>query len=338
MVIRATKTLRVGVMLYFSALQAMERTGSIDSSQLLWAYAIRQGDRSCMEDTLLIQVPLLEAHERTGIFIICDGHNGPQAAKITTHKLCELMRTHLFTYCQQSSLASFSKVHFDHMAFSALGKVESLLTESKPTISDAGTTVVLGLLIERVLYLAWVGDSRAFVVRKGTLVPGGETVDHAGSTATEIKRIVEARPHNYWTILSFILAHDFPTRMLGNADFKRSVDIWSAVPETKSILLEENDLIIFVTDGFTSRMKLQDTFACISRFEERYMPDGNQLETEYPEQPFNRVANHEEFVAEESNNERLKLLARFLRDTAYNRWSTDNISVMLIQFTKSLPA
>lgn len=126
------------------------------------------------------------------------------------------------------------------------------LVEQHPHLAGMATTAVCGVILNDILYLAWVGDSRCYVWSGGTL----KQLTHDHSQAQELvdAGIIEpdeAKDH--------LLAHTI-TRYLGQPH--------ALEPDTRLFRLSPGDVVLLCTDGLTDVLsddqiaKAIDEFKC----------------------------------------------------------------------------
>jgi len=109
---------------------------------------------------------------------------------------------------------------------------------AQPWLKGMGTTVVAGLLNEKILSLAHVGDSRAYLLRDGQL--SCLTDDHSWvheQVAAGILTEEEAKSHPLKNVV---------TRALGGGP--------SVSPDLQELVFSASDLYIFCSDGLTTML------------------------------------------------------------------------------------
>lgn len=126
--------------------------------------------RQHQEDCFLVD-------EELGLFIVADGMGGAVAGDLASRTACEEIFEHVLRNRDTVDAISAgagpdaSKAAFALMAeaiASANSKIR-LLVENDEGLSGMGTTVVMILTAGEHLYLAHVGDSRAYLLREGRL-------------------------------------------------------------------------------------------------------------------------------------------------------------------------
>jgi protein phosphatase len=102
-----------------------------------------------------------------------------------------------------------------------------------------GTTIVATLLVDAKAYVAWVGDSRAYLFRAGQLQP--LTVDH--SLQNELLRTGRIRPED----VAMFQHKNVITRALGMAD-RVEIDL-------VDVGLQNGDIVLVCCDGLTGMLE-----------------------------------------------------------------------------------
>jgi len=169
---------------------------------------------------------------------------------------------------------------------------------------EGGSTALVGLVVDNMCYIANIGDSRA--VMKSGGVAKTITFDHTPDCPSERNRIEElgGKIKSYVTkngkIVSRINDQIAVSRSLGDFQFS---DFISAEPEIFEIDDLNNNYLILGCDGLWEQVSDEEAIIICDQY-----------------------LNNEENLVEE--------VAQRLRDIAWHRGSTDNISVMII---RSLP-
>jgi protein phosphatase len=173
-------------------------------------------------------------------FLVADGMGGQSAGEKASQLAVELISRQL------SQLVDFQRdrgpkvvksidaaVHHANAEIMALGELE-------PTCHNMGTTIVFALAASDKLYVGGVGDSRAYLFRKGKLEQ--LTVDHsltqalldAGTITPE-----EATTHRYRNVLY---------RYLGTREGGTGTS-------AKELAPEKGDRVVLCSDGVTDGLK-----------------------------------------------------------------------------------
>lgn len=181
-----------------------------------------------------------------GLFIVADGMGGHAAgevaAKITVETIGEFIAatrqkeeaTWPFRYDHQLQFNSNRLV----IAIEKANERVMAAVAAQPWLKGMGTTVVAGLINEKTLSLAHVGDSRAYLFRDGEL--SRLTDDHSWVHEQVTAGILtedEAKSHPLKNVV---------TRALGGGP--------SVSPDLKELSFEPGDEFIFCSDGLTTML------------------------------------------------------------------------------------
>ena len=194
--------------------------------------------------------------ETEGLFIVADGMGGHAAgevaAKITVETIGEFIAT-----TRQKEEATWPFKYNHELQFNsnrlaiAIEKANERVMSAvaaQPWLKGMGTTVVAGLLNEKVLSLAHVGDSRAYLYRAGELTR--LTDDHSWvheQVSAGILTEEEAKTHPLKNVV---------TRALGGGP--------SVSPDIREMEFAPGDAFLFCSDGLTTMLsdeEIRDTVA-----------------------------------------------------------------------------
>ena len=191
------------------------------------------------EDSLLVA-------EEDGLFIVADGMGGHAAgevaSKITVETIGEFIAS---TRQKEEATWPFKYNHALHFNSNRLAVAIEKANErvmaavaAQPWLKGMGTTVVAGLMNEKILALAHVGDSRAYLYRGGQL--SRLTDDHSWvheQVAAGILTEDEAKSHPLKNVV---------TRALGGGP--------SVAPDLQELAFQPGDLFLFCSDGLTTML------------------------------------------------------------------------------------
>ena len=182
--------------------------------------------------------------EIEGLFIVADGMGGHAAgevaAKITVETIGEFIAA-----TRQKEEATWPFKYNHELAFNsnrlaiAIEKANERVMSAvaaQPWLKGMGTTVVAGLLNEKILSLAHVGDSRAYLYRDGELTR--LTDDHSWvheQVTAGILTEEEAKTHPLKNVV---------TRALGGGP--------SVSPDLQELVFSPGDRFLFCSDGLTT--------------------------------------------------------------------------------------
>ncbi len=195
------------------------------------------------EDNLLCDV---NGDSEEGLFIVADGMGGHAAgevaSKITVDTVGEFIAA---TRQKEEATWPFKynhELHFNSNRLSvAIEKANERVmaaVAAQPWLKGMGTTVVAGLLDGKILSLAHVGDSRAYLYRDGQL--SRLTDDHSWvheQVAAGILTEDEAKSHPLKNVV---------TRALGGGP--------SVFPDLQELSFQVGDAFLFCSDGLTTML------------------------------------------------------------------------------------
>ena len=267
------------------------------SPVLEWGVSARQGDRPYMEDAYHVAVTSSKA-----LFGIFDGHGGKEAADYAAKYLpANIKRSITDDDIPQAMVKGFEAT-------------DKQILNSGIT---SGTTAIIAYIIGDKLYLGWVGDSWATVIRNGSIIYATE--DHKPDQMTEKDRIVSAGGRisleGVWRVNGLAMS-----RSLGDKPIKDATPgAVISTPSVHTLRIKPGDIIVVACDGLEDKN--------ISLFaDELFAKSDISFLEKIPQKPFLRGSKQKDAAHEEHNNERAQLVARAMRDQAYGTGSLDNIS------------
>eukprot|EP01112_Ceratiomyxa_fruticulosa_P013030 TRINITY_DN3642_c0_g1_i1.p1 TRINITY_DN3642_c0_g1~~TRINITY_DN3642_c0_g1_i1.p1 ORF type:complete len:609 (+),score=132.67 TRINITY_DN3642_c0_g1_i1:647-2473(+) len=275
------------------------------SSRFLVGFAETIGKRSTMEDEIVI-FGGFRNRETDDYFALFDGHGGKDAATFAARNLHEIISENLKNQMANSSpfanpvralKESFRQTH------------ESMSGQS----IKGGTTAVVALFIGNTGYVANVGDSRAVLCRDGQAFR--VSLDHKPELPKETERIQRQGGIVTSTVNAATGQQTFRvqgqlsvSRALGDTALHPYVSYEPDIHGPLNISPNhKNQFVILACDGVWDVVQDDEAVQLVQPF----ICGGNSCD---PEQAALR-----------------------LRDEAFARGSTDNISVIVIVFTHSLP-
>ena len=275
-----------------------------------WGISQRQGENSALKTTTYTVE--IDISQNEGFFGLYDGIWGPEAAKIAKKKL-------------------HKKIPKGFLTDKSISEAYISMDREMSRSLIANTSAVSAIFREKeYLHIAWVGDSRAVLVkRNGTIAEEGTTVDHKLTNPKEKNRICKAGAFTSWNSRSnkVMAGGIWPVlRTLGGGYFKFSPEYAPcgkgiiATPEVKSIQLNPDyELMILASRGVWNVLSNEEAAKIVKE----------ELTKPLPCHPTAREKGNEA-----DNNECALLAARALRDAAAKRAGSENnrMSVLVIQF------
>ncbi len=273
-------------------------------TQIKWGLSARQGCRDEMEDRHSVQ-KLGDLY----FFGVYDGHGGDNAAEFVKNNLVE------------NFLCAKDKTIKQRLTSAFLTTDENFLTCPEFEDDRSGTTAVVATVDANTnkLFIANTGDSRAIVVRDGKVLL--DTKDHKPGEVSEYRRITKAKGSVFYCGGCFrvnkVLA---VSRAIGDRDLKKWV---IPDPDVMTLGIEENEILVLACDGLWHVMKNEEVAAFVH---EKFNEQGQESLATH-----DSVKDTGKEMVEEDGDEQIKSVARALRDEAYNKKSTDNISVLVVK-------
>jgi len=190
-----------------------------------------------------------------GIYIVADGMGGHRAGEIASQMAVRIISDTLLERFKETDYVKSPSLLIKE-AFKKANAEIYASASGNPQMSSMGTTVTLGLRLDDRLYLGHVGDSRAYLIRKGEIKQ--LTEDH--SVVAQLLRAgmitpAEAKTHPDQGKIF---------RCLGNAD-EVAVDTYSQRGKKDNLILQNGDSLIFCTDGLTIHVTDDEILGCVQK-------------------------------------------------------------------------
>jgi len=179
--------------------------------------------------------------------IVCDGLGGQNAGEVASRLAVETISVFLVRSHQDKEITwpygLVAQLSFDgNRLLTALGianKRVFRVADQQPEYSGLGTTAVSAIVRNSTLTVGWVGDSRAYLIRRGVLER--LTEDHTWVNMAVREGTItreEAEKHPWKHVL---------TRAIGGRDTVQSDIIEKA--------LEPEDMVLLCSDGLTTMVE-----------------------------------------------------------------------------------
>ena len=178
------------------------------------------------------------AHSGQPIFMVADGMGGMRAGEQAAQMAIDLLPNHpALIRCDGRDREAIR----ERISRAFLDVNEEIVgaADLNPQFFGMGTTAVFAMLVEECLFIASLGDSRAYLLRDGCLHQ--YTIDHSMAQTLVSLGVLSrnaARTHRWRHMLC---------KFLGNPDFGDGPDI-------SVIRLLPEDRVVLVTDGVTESL------------------------------------------------------------------------------------
>ncbi len=219
------------------------------TSELQITYACRSDVgkvRDHNEDYVIVEVPTdPEKRHKGKLFIIADGMGGHQAGEVASERAA---RTTVMDYYASQTDDVPARLR---QAVQAANSEVYQMALANPSRAGMGTTVVLAAVIGNQVHVANVGDSRAYLIRPGSIAQ--ITIDHSfvgEQVAAGILTKEQAKAHPQRNVI---------TRALGSA---AAVQV-----DTYLGTLQEGDAILLCSDGLTEHVSDEALQEVVTRHE-----------------------------------------------------------------------
>lgn len=186
---------------------------------------------------------VFQSGQKGALFVVADGMGGTRGGAIASNLTVQAIKS----YFSGLTTIELSRAFFERHLANALQMAHQSIIErikEDPSVKDMGTTCTMAWLYQNYTFVSWIGDSRAYLLRKNRgLVPLSK--DHSYvQELIDAKRITEKE------------AFDHPDRNIitqSLGDTQRTPN-----PSFSSLILEEGDRLLLCSDGLNSMIRDQD--------------------------------------------------------------------------------
>lgn len=194
--------------------------------------------RKVNEDT--IYATSGEVGSLSNLFIVADGMGGHSGGAVASQKAVSEAIKSIIT----NNNINPAEILSDAVNFANAKVFEA--SKTSPKLADMGTTFVIATIIGRTLYLANVGDSRLYVIRKGIKQV---TIDHSYVNELLNRGLITKDSKEYKTQKNVIT---------------KAVGVESVVePDFFEVTLKPGDLVLMCTDGLSNMLPDEDIYEII---------------------------------------------------------------------------
>ena len=255
--------------------------------------------RSTLEDRCVARLMTTASGMELAVGIVADGIGGASAGEAASQIAIDTILNTL-----QSS-SETDPIQMVEQAIQAAHRAVRENSRQNPRLRSMGTTTTLAVIHNRTLYLAHVGDSRAYLLRKGKLTQ--LTLDHTWGNENVRKGLLtleEAKRHARREELARFIGMPNTPALEVDIGYRQDGGIDPAKNELRreGLPLEEGDVVLLCTDGL---------------IKERRNGGGNYVE-------------ENEIISTLSRNEP-KDAANTLLSYALGRQVDDNVSVVVLE-------
>jgi protein phosphatase len=193
------------------------------------------------------------------LFVVADGMGGAEAGEVASAIAVETIREYIEGKLDAAGAGATNGSNGAELLAAALEQANSRIIEyvaSHPESRGMGSTGVCALVMPPVASLAWVGDSRAYVMEGSTLRQ--VTKDHSlVQRLVEIGQITaaEARTHEHKNVI---------TRSLG------ARQSGPAGAESLALKLKRGDKLMLCSDGLTAHVEDDQIHDILRRHQDPY--------------------------------------------------------------------
>lgn len=176
--------------------------------------------------------------EKLGIFVICDGMGGHHGGEIASKEVGDSFFQNIYVDKSEMDQTVMNDVLTDY-AFYA----QEALDNKVGNYSDAGTTMTSGVLVDDVLWIGHVGDSRAYHITNITQLTVDETLAEEMVAQGKLA-LAEVKNSYYSHILNNVFQANTP------------------VPKVTvlNVPVKEGDRFLFCTDGLSNEIENEELY------------------------------------------------------------------------------
>jgi protein phosphatase len=197
--------------------------------------------------------------EQVTLAVICDGIGGNQAGEVASN----LAVKSITEFIGRSGGSDYPAL-LDQAISQAAGAVVDA-SKSRPNLKGMGTTCAVVLVAGRRLYTAYIGDSRIYLARRGSIMQ--TSVDHTfvqEAIENGLLTPEEAHSHPHRHVVRRHIGADAGVR----ADFRLRLSDAEAPEQSmrnQGVLLEEGTQIVVCSDGLSDLVDANAILRAIQR-------------------------------------------------------------------------
>ncbi len=314
----------------YNAVVAMDRQDE-DHTWPVHAIAYRQGDEGAYEDNFFVRRNFLiqaaedvqphhvrESGNPGSILSLFDGCGGTKVAAYAK-KLAKNILECILQARSGSQQPDIQQLFLDN--FKQLD--QEIITDKQ--LRYVGTTAVVAYIYNHKAYIGWVGDTRAILIRDGTII--FSTTDHVLSRQSEADLVYLQETCNDDSDCEYDDTDIHGLKLSHALGVLQARHFVKPVPDVAVVDIKEKDLLLLATKGVWNALTNDQVTDCVRQAMLSGI-DSNKMDQARPVVNRNGIS---EIYGEGGAHRDKKLLhvARELRDRAYAAGSHYNITAMI---------
>jgi serine/threonine protein phosphatase PrpC len=225
---------------------------SFETAALTDVGRVRKNNEDCVF-ALNGREPNAFGAESYGIYVIADGMGGHRAGEVASEMATQIVSATLIDSLGREGKSRSPSYLVKHTVEQANKQIFDMAA-TRPELYSMGTTITLGFRLDDALYIGHVGDSRAYLIRKGTI--RRLTEDH--SLVAQLLKEGKITPEESKRHLD----RGKILRCLGASD-NVTVDTLIKNGKERILTLYIGDTLLFCSDGLTSDVTDDEILDCI---------------------------------------------------------------------------
>jgi protein phosphatase len=183
------------------------------------------------------------------VFVIADGIGGASAGEMASQTAVDLLPRYVSSIIAQPRASEDQVTEALAAAFAKTSATILKIAQRTPHLHRMGTTAVMAVVVGPRVFVASIGDSRAYLIRAGQIEQ--LTVDHTAAQALVQAGVIsrEAAVHHQW--------RNVLCKFLGNGEPGNT-------PDVRVVDLQADDQLILATDGLYDAVEPQAMPAILS--------------------------------------------------------------------------
>lgn len=209
-----------------------------------------KGERETNEDSAMfvtISGLFRSRYAKKVLLAVADGMGGHNAGELASALCLKVFSEYLYPYLESTQTQDFCALMSSAM-LKANSEIRAMAME-RPEASGMGTTFVGATVVGNELNVAWVGDSRAYLIR-------GQGAFRLTKDHSKIQPLVDSGE------LSPQQARFHPDRNIVTRSIGRREE---ALVDTRRVLIAPNDILLLCSDGLTDVLDDNDVYKILKK-------------------------------------------------------------------------